>query len=328
MNLSDVNVFKKLATTLSFTGAARQIGVSRSTVSKQLSRLEHDLGVVLVNRSTRCVSLTEAGRTFFAHTSEIDRTIEHAAQLVRSAEKSPLGTVSCTISTAMGIALMPALMTEFRLRWPDLKLSVHFDDQVRDIIALDVDLAIRIARKLDDSNLIARRLLQTDMVLVASPKYLGESGVPLTPEDLKKHACLGIGNAAVDSATWAFSDGENTVDVPVEFSFTTNNYFSLVVAAALHNGIIFVPRVCVSGELATNNLQVIPGFTSDEVYGVYAVYPHRNAAPKVKVLVDFIEEILSNFDSVDRWVPIVSLSADKSAGLSSDESRRSNSNVA
>lgn len=328
MNLSDVNVFKKLATTLSFTQAARQIGVSRSTVSKQLSRLEQDLGVILVNRSTRRVSLTEAGRTFFAHTSEIDKTIEHAADLVRSAEESPLGTVSFTTSTAMGLALMPALVTQFQPRWPELKLNVQFDDQVQDIIACNLDLAIRISRKLDDSNLIARRLLKTDKVLVASPKYLSESGIPVTPSDLKGHHCLGMGNAVTDSATWTFADGKNGIDVPVDFSFTTNNYVSLILAACLHNGIVYVPRVCVAGDLARNKLQVIPGFTSPDVYGVYAVYPHRNVAAKVKLLVDFIEEILNNVDSVDRWAPIVGRPADGSKFLDQGESGRKNSNVA
>ena len=118
MNLSDVYVFKKVASTLSFTKAARQIGVSRSAVSKQIRRLEQSLGVVLINRSTRSVSLTESGRTFDAHTAKIDTTIERAADLVRGSDLSPLGTVSFTLPSALRAALMPALTTRSQTQWP------------------------------------------------------------------------------------------------------------------------------------------------------------------------------------------------------------------
>ena len=131
MNLSDVYVFKKVALTLSFTKAARQIGVSRSAVSKQVNRLEQDLGVVLINRTTRSINLTEAGRSFDSNTSAVDKTIERAADLVRGADMSPLGTVSFTLPSQLGAALMPGLITQFQPCWPELRLNIQFDDRNR-----------------------------------------------------------------------------------------------------------------------------------------------------------------------------------------------------
>lgn len=147
MDLSDVYVFKKVATTLSFAKAARQIGTSRSSISKKIRRLEQDLGVVLVNRTTRSVSLTEAGRTFHEQTCEVEATIEHAADIVRGTDQQPQGTIAFTIPSTLGAALMPALITKFHTTWPMLNINIHFDDHRVDMINESFDLAIRISKK-------------------------------------------------------------------------------------------------------------------------------------------------------------------------------------
>ena len=312
INVADVYVFKKVASTLSFTKAARQIGVSRSAISKQVSRLEHDLGVVLINRTTRSVNLTEAGRTFDAHTAKIDTTIERAASLVRGADLSPLGTVSFTLPSGLGSALMPVLTTQFQTCWPELRLNIQFDDQVRDIIAGNLDLAIRISKKLVDSSLISRRLASTRMVLAASPRYLREHGIPQRPSELKGHRCLGLGSAVKTNAVWQLQENGKTADIPITFALSTNNNLALILAACLDSGIINVPEICITGELARNHLQLVPGCVDPEPYGVYALYPHRNAAAKVKVLVDFIEDMLGTVDTFDRWTPLTDRISDRS----------------
>ena len=304
MNLSDVYVFKKVASTLSFTKAAREIGVSRSAVSKQVSRLEQYLGVVLINRTTRSVNLTEAGRRFDAHIAKIDTTIERAAELVRGADLSPLGTVSFTLPSGLGAALMPALTTQFQARWPELRLNIQFDDQVQDIIAGNLDLAIRISKKLTDSSLISRRLTSTRKVLAASPRYLRKHGSPRHPAELKNHRCLGLGSAVRTGTTWRFHENGKAIDVATAFALSTTNNLALILAACLDSGIIYVPEICIAAELGKNQLQVISGCVDSEPYGVYALYPHRNAAAKVKVLVDFIEKMLPVVASLDRWTPL------------------------
>lgn len=304
LNLSDVYVFKKVASTLSFTKAAMQIGVSRSAVSKQVSRLENSLGVVLINRTTRSVNLTEAGRTFDAHTAKIDTTIERAADLVRGADLNPRGTVSFSLPSGLGAALMPALAIQFQSHWPELRLNIQFGDHLPDMVAGNLDLAITISKKLADSSMISRRLASTKKVLAASPRYLREHGTPQNPSELKNHRCLGLGSAVKTGTTWKFQEDDKTVDVVTTFALSTNNNLALILAACLDSGIVYVPEICIAAELMRNQLQIIPGFKEKESYGVYALYPHRNAAAKVKALVDFIENMLPAIASLERWTPL------------------------
>lgn len=304
LNISDVYVFKKVAATLSFTKAARQVGVSRSAVSKQINRLEKALGVVLINRSTRSVNLTEAGRTFDARTAKIDTTIERAADLVRGADLSPLGTVSFTLPSALGATLMPALTTQFQEQWPELRLHVHFDDNVRDLIASNLDLAVRISKKLEDSSMISRRLCTTRKVFAASSRYLRKAGIPVKIADLKNHRCLGRGNGVGPGGRWRIQENGKILDLSMTLAISANNNLALILAACLDGGIVYVPEICIAGELARHQLQVIPNFVDPETYGIYALYPHRKAATKVKVLVDFIEEMLPTSASFNRLSPL------------------------
>ena len=291
------------------------MGVSRSAVSKQIGRLETDLGVVLLHRTTRSVNLTEAGRVFDAKTAKIDRTLEQAVEDARCSIERPQGTVSFTLPSAMGSALMPALTTSFQNRWPDLTLNIHFEDEMRDLIADNLDLAIRISRKLPDSSLISRRLATTKKVLAASPRYLEKFGVPQNPSDLEEHSCLGRGSATTSGATWSLLNDDEPVDASVSFALSTNNNLATILAACLDAGIVYVPETCIQGELSRGQLQIIPGLADPEPLGVYAIYPHRNAAAKVKVLVDFIEGMLPDLASLDRWIPLTDRVAEASGAI-------------
>lgn len=305
MNLSDVYAFKKVASALSFSKAAHQLGVSRSAISKQINRLEKDLGVVLINRTTRSINLTEAGRIFDKHTAEVDTKIEYAADVVRSTDRSLQGTITFTLPSSLGAALMPALTRKFQQQWPKIHLSIHFDDGTMDIIAGSFDLAIRISRKLDDSSLVARRLCSTHKILAASPAYLSKFGVPKDLSELVNHRCLGLGNAVNLGTTWRFREHGELVEIPITFAGSANNHLALILSACLDNGLVYVPEICISGELVRQQLRVVlPAVTDPESYGIYAIYPHRNLPAKVKVLVDFIATELGIMPTVDRWAPL------------------------
>lgn len=298
MNVSDVYVFKKVARTLSFSGAARQLGISRSAVSKQVRRLEQDLGVVLINRTTRSVNLTESGRTFHSNTCEIDTTLEQAANLVRNTDLSPRGTISFALPSGLGLSLMPTVTAHFQKLWPDVHLNIHFDDCGQNMITENLELAIRISQRLPDSSLIARRLASTKKVLAASPHYLAEMGVPRNIRDLSDHRCLGIGSAVKTGETWHFKENGKCCQVSTTFALSSNNNLVLIIAASLNAGIICVPEICIADELARRQLQIIDCCQDPEPYGIFAVYPHRNSATKVKVLVDFIERKLDELSSI------------------------------
>jgi DNA-binding transcriptional LysR family regulator len=297
MNFSDVYVFKKIAATMSFTKAARITGLSRSAVSKQLKRLEEDLGVVLINRNTRSVTLTESGRTFDTETEGLDTTIEHAASLVRGSDLASFGTISCLMPSALGSALMPSVNARFRPNAPALTLKVNYDDGIPDVVAEGLDFGLVTTTKLDDSTLVARRLLTTNLVYAASPKYLRDHGLPDDPADLASHDCIGFRRKIAGYRPWQAQIDGQLIKLRVNFTTLANSSFMLVVEACLHTGILCVPRICIAGEIARNVLRVIPNLVDPTPYGVYALYPHHNAATRVKPFVDFIEETLQSMDS-------------------------------
>lgn len=298
MNISDVSVFNKVATTLSFTRAAKQIGSSRSNISKVIRRLESHLGVVLINRSTRSVSLTEAGRTFHQHTCEIDSKIEQAVEVVRATDEQPTGTVAFSIPSSLGTTLMPEILTRLQRTWPELRFNIHFHDHVVDLIEGGFDLAIRISQKLDDSNLVSRRLASSQRVLAASPSYLERYGAPTEISELEEHRCLCLGGTVKTATNWRLQDRDEITEVACASSMSANNNLALVLAACLDHGIIYLPELCIHNEIQRQQLEIIlPEASDPQPYGVYAVYPHRNAAAKVRVLVDFIEEQIASIQS-------------------------------
>ncbi len=237
---------------------------------------------------------------FHQQTVEIDAKIEHAAEAVRGANLKPTGTVAFSVPSSLGASLMPALINRFHTTWPELKLSVHFEEAHVDLVAGSYDLAIRLAQKLADSTLILRRRGSTRKVLAASPGYIAKYGMPTHIEALKDHRCLALGSAVKTHAKWRFSSPAGPVEIPVTFAVSANNDLALILAAWLDNGILYIPQICICNELSQQRLQVIlPEFNNTEKYGIYAIYPHRKPTAKAKVLVDFIEQELDAMETND-----------------------------
>jgi DNA-binding transcriptional LysR family regulator len=137
--------------------------------------------------------------------------------------------------------------------------------------------------------------------MAASPGYLTKFGIPGSISELSNHRCLGLGNAVTTGTTWRVFDEGTITNLSCQFSLSTNSNYSLMQTACLDNGIVYLPELCISNELAEERLiRILPGSTDPEPYGVFAVYPHRNAAAKVRVLVDFIEQHLCSMADTDR----------------------------
>ena len=308
MNIADIAVFNKVAETLSFTRAGEIIGMNRSAVSKRIARLENDLGVVLFNRSPRSISLTEAGHKFFHHTITLDHTINSAAEAIHDTHQRPSGVLSFTMPTSLAASLMPILMSEFRKNWPDVCLNVNTDERFVDIIGEGFDIAIRIAKKMSDSSLMARRLAITPEVLVAAPSYLAQRGTPTDVRELKNHTCLTLMKRDV---VWRFAGPNGPVEVPLNCTTTSNNDLSLVLIACLGGGIIRIPKLLIESELQRGYLTtLLDDFKSPDDYGVYAIYPNRNPPAKVRVFIEFVEEQLGQLQAIDRWSPLESTARD------------------
>lgn len=305
MNVSDIQVFGKVAATGSFSDAAAQLGITRSAVSKAVSRLEKQLGVTLLNRSPRSTSLTEAGRVFFEHSMAIDDALERAVASVSGADQRPTGNVSCSMPSSLGAALMTPLIRKFRDVWPEVTLDLHFDDRYVDLIGSSIDVAIRVAPKLDDSNLLSRRIGTTRKILVASPAYLEMHGRPASIPDLKNHHCLAVGSAARRRVTWRCESTDGPAEVMVNCHTTSNSVLALILAACLDDGIIYVPELFVSGELREGVLtRVLSDCCASQPFGVFAVYPSQKPPAKVRALIDFLEQELPQLDTMERWAPL------------------------
>ena len=305
MNPLDACAFNEVARTLSFTKAGKTLGLSRSAISKKIARLEDALGVVLLARTTRQVQLTEAGRTFCKYSNKVGREFELAAAAVRDSDSSPMGTLVLSIPSSLGAALTPALMSEFCERWPMLNLGIHFDDRPVDIIHQRYDLSICLADRLADSSLIAKRLGTTRKLLAASPGYLSTAGTPRTVEDLLQHRWLDLASADDHIATWPITTAAGTQELRQKLAVSSNSCLALVLSACLDRGILYVPEIYIANELETGRLRpVLDDIVMADDCGIYAVYPHRKVAAKVRVMSEFIEAQLEKNTIVDRWLPL------------------------
>jgi len=293
MNVSDIYVFNQVASNLSFAKAATIIGISRSTISKKINRLEEDLGVPLFYRNTRSVSLTDAGRVLLRHARDIDLIVSKATEDLRRPDNDVLHTVTLSLPTSLARLLAKPLNTAFQKPRPNVRLKLHFDDEFVDLIADGFDLAIRISSKLKDSSLISRRLTSTRKILVASRQYLERWGSPKSPDDLKNHRCIGFGNIRSSENEWTINRSGDAVPTTIAAPVVANNAQALILAARFGGGIIYIPEICVTEEVKSGLLEVlVMDDHLPESCGVFAVYPQRNTSPTVQTLIDFIQEQL------------------------------------
>jgi len=303
--LPNLHLFAKVAETLSFREAAQQFHVARSTVSKRMAQFERELGVSLFNRSTRRMSLTDAGLRLYQHWHEVARSIDTAFATVRDADQQPSGMLRVSMPSILGAALMPGLMCEFRAQCPELKLSIDFSEEHVDVVGQAFDAVIRVAERLPDSRLTAKRLATSPRVLAASAQYIERHGLPGKLEDLRRHHCLALGRRSERQVTWSFDSSDGPVEISLNPIFAANNDLALVLAACLNVGILYLPQVLIDNEIRLGRLQLIKlDDCKWPVYGLYAVYPKGNPAAKVRVFVEFVEKQLSVLGSADRWAPL------------------------
>jgi len=283
-------VFAAVVQAGSISAAARKLNVDKSALSRQLARLETELGSKLIQRSTRRMALTEIGSLLFEEAQRIDRalsTIEHLVDQYRGEVRGTL-TVSCSFASRR---LLVPLIIEFSRRYPEVDVSLQMDDRMVDLIAEQVDVAIR-ASQLPDSTLIARKLADSPRVLVAAPAYLERHGAPQELADLKRHACLvyTVGRRARDA--WRFVGAEGELAVQVRGRIQINDGGSLIDAACAGVGLTIIDRLLVEPELAAGRLvTLLPQFRPPDGPPVYAVYPARDGlAPKTAAFVSFLLE--------------------------------------
>ncbi|MDP6571960.1 MAG: LysR family transcriptional regulator [Rhodospirillales bacterium] len=286
-NLADMAVFVKVVEAHGFSAAARRLRLSKSAVSKRVSRLEERLGARLLNRTTRRLSLTEEGSAFHQRAKSILADIEEAEQAVSRLHAVPRGTLRVSAPMSFGTLHLAPAVPDFMARYPDLRVDIALNDRLVDLVDEGFDLAIRIAR-LPDSTLIARRLAPRRVVVCAAPGYWRRAGVPARPEDLKDHNCLHYSYLLSDDA-WPFTGPDGAISVKVSGTFMANNGEALSAAAIAGTGVALLPTFIAGPDLRAGRLRAVLGDYEETGPSIYAVYPHaRHLSAKVRAFVDFL----------------------------------------
>lgn len=283
----EMRTFVQVVDSRSFVRAAEALEISKAAVSRQLAELEERLGIRLLNRTTRKLSLTEDGEIFLARCRQLLADLEEAEAEVSTRQGKAVGSVKVAVPLSFGILHLAEVWGRFRARHPQVMLDVVLSDRQVDLVEDGFDLAVRIAR-LESSNLIHRRLSSTRMVLCASPQYLKRAGRPKQPADLAEHSVLGY-SLWSEGDDWRFEGPEGPVSVRTRPCIRSNNGDVCRAGALQHQGIILQPTFIVGRDLAAGTLvELLPGYRSLEM-GIYAVYPSRkHLAPKVRLMIDFL----------------------------------------
>lgn len=295
--LAAMQVLVRVAKAGSFSEVARQMNVASSSVSRQVMLLERQLGAQLLNRTTRQLSLTEAGREYLKRAERVLRALHDADDAVARFHSSPRGTIRLNVPRALGRYVVAPLIPSFLERYPDLGIQFTMEDRFVDLVAERVDLAIRVGG-LNNATHIARRLFHTKHVLCASPAYL-ERGEPISkPDDLTSHNCLAWQMCLEGPSCWRVSGPEGEHELLVSGNLTTNSEDAVLEAARSGLGITLLPDWVVAPHLRDGSLQpVLPEYVvqpADMDTSVYAVYPGtRHVSTKVRVLIDFLVEVYS-----------------------------------
>ncbi len=283
-----IDEFVSVAELGHFSGAAARLGVSSSHVSRQIARLEDRLQTRLFYRSTRKVSLTEAGQTFLQHCQRLQDARDEALQAITDLGSEPKGLLRMTCSVAYGESFIMPLVDDFMQRHPQLRVEMTLTNQTLDLLHGSYDLAIRLGR-LQDSSLIATRLAPRHMYLCAAPSYLAHHGAPHSLSELPRHNCL-IGS----SDLWSFQQRGKELPVRVQGNWRCNSGQAVLEAALRGFGLCQLPDYYVREHLRSGALRALLPQHQPPHTAVWALYPQqRHLSPKVRQLVDCLKQGLA-----------------------------------
>ncbi|WP_133471370.1 LysR family transcriptional regulator [Paraglaciecola marina] len=294
MNSADLTLFVYVVDSGSFNKAALKAGLSTPALSKKISKLEQALGVQLIHRTTRRLSLTEAGENLYVHAKNIEGQVSDAIASVSAFSQGISGHIKISVPTISGELLLAEAIAEFCQMYPNITVDMRLDNGFADLLEEGLDLVIRTG-KLEDSSLIAKPLIQSNWVVCCSPKYVEKHGEIKSLEMLKNHNCLAYTYQAQGSFDWRFTKNGVEECVRISGSLATNNAQALRKAALAGFGIVYVPRCCVYEDLQQGTLVPILSEFQPRQLGVYGVYPFTKYLPKkLKLLIAHIKQAYEN----------------------------------
>ena len=290
-NMHGLVLFSHINRLGSLSAAAQLLGISRSSVSKQLAALEGKIGSRLFNRTTRKIVLTEVGRQVLQEAYKVERALQTIEHISEDSQSVIAGDLNVTCASAQGRVHLVPLITKFLAHYPKVYLSLQLDDRFVDMVATNLDVAIRVGF-LPDSTLIARKLGDLSGVLCASPKYLSNAPPLQTPADLLHHRCLFYRNSKLAMNSWSFISDEGEQSVTVSGPLSINDPGALISAALAHAGVLLIDKGLLGDTIRDGQLvPILPGYRSIQNLPMYVVYPEREFIPaKTRALVDFLLE--------------------------------------
>jgi DNA-binding transcriptional LysR family regulator len=290
VNPQHLAVFAAIIRAGSISRAAGQLGCGKSVISRQLTKLEETLGARLVQRSTRRLALTEIGELVLQEALQISQSLTNIEQLTDQFQQEVRGILRISCAKG-GRRLLVPLITQFIFLHPKIQVDLRLDDQLVDLIADKIDVAIR-ASHLSDSSLIARKLSDNPYIIVAAPTYLARAGKPENPAELSKHACVLYTSGDQVRDEWIFSESNKEYKVRVKGIIQINDADAMIAAGVAGAGILKIPQHLITQELLRGELvPVLPQYVLPPGPPVYAVYPARNfLALKTSAFVQFIQE--------------------------------------
>jgi DNA-binding transcriptional LysR family regulator len=287
---NEMGVFQRVVERGSFAGAAQDVGLSSSAVSKLITRLELRLGVRLINRTTRHLALTAEGEIYLRRSREILGAIDAVESEIASTRVSPRGNLRVLAPPVLAVDHLGPALPDFLTRYPRVTLDFLVTNRAIDLVGENVDIALRTGH-LNDSTLVARKIIDLTRVICASPKYLARHGRPVQPSDLVRHSCLTISRIP-DSGTWKFRIDGELVPVRVKGPLSADSADLLVKLAIEGVGIVRLGEIAVASAIQKGLLEpLLQESHEPETFPLWVVMPPgRQRALKVKVFLDFLIE--------------------------------------
>lgn len=289
--LDGMVIFNELVKHGSFTRTAEFTGHSTSYISKEIARLEARLGVRLLHRTTRSLTVTAEGEHYLQQCQQIIADAEDAEAALTGGQSEPSGTLRVSSPASFDIPSMQAIFAGFIQAYPQVKLELELSNRKVDMVAEGFDVVVRATRQLEDSSLISRQVYSSHIVTVASPGYLQEFGEPTTPDELSDRPAITY-SLLQQSNQWQFEgEADNTVSVKLNSRAETNSSQMQLALCTAGQGITRLPHFLCAEELAAGKLQEILGDWPKPYVGIYLLYPSRkHMSAKLRAFIDFVAE--------------------------------------
>ena len=293
IDLNAMAVFARVVEESGFSAAARSLDMSKSAVSKQVTLLEDQMGVRLLQRTTRKLALTDAGAAFYERCVRVVAEAEEAERALSQLQVAPRGLLRITAPVGFGVAHLTGVLLEFQKLYPEVEVDLQLSDRLVDLVEEGFDMAVRISR-LQDSSLVARKLCPMPMHIVAAPAYLAQHGTPTEPRDLTRLNCLSYSYAS-SGDTWNLRHRDRDVAVHVSGNLRTNTGEVILSAVRAGIGVAILPAFLAGPGLCSGELVELLTDCRLPTGAVYAIYPHsRHLSTKVRVMIDLMVKALTD----------------------------------